>query len=152
MAEGERDPQRRKPGDGELDLGAKYDADRTGCFPWFHTELGEFAESREQEWKSLKEPPPHPNGRTFLQAPPWLRRSEQMLLSRQALSLGGVTCGGWRRGRKSSRYRSRRGMFLFLKLLGVGSCLDSLCFGWSCPIMAKSMGLGASLPGLNLSS
>lgn len=75
-----------------------------------------------------------------------------MMLNRQALSAGGVTCGGCRRGRKSSRYRRRRGMFLFLKLLGVESCLDSLCFGWLCPIIAKSVGLGANLPGLNLSS
>lgn len=79
MAEGERALQVRKPGDGELDLGAKYDTDRTGCFPWFNTEhrtQGEFARSREQEWKSPEGPLPHSNGRTSLQAPPWLRRSE----------------------------------------------------------------------------
>lgn len=60
MAEGDGD-KIRKPGDGELDLEAEYDTNRTGCFPWFNIEHRlSLQEVESRNGRARKSPHPTP--------------------------------------------------------------------------------------------
>lgn len=155
MAEGDGD-KIRKEGDRELNLEVKCDTNRTGSFPWFNIEHKvSLQEVESRNGRARKSPLPPPQWQNLPPGSSRVRRSEQMLVEQTGPEHRRGDLGGWRRGRKSPRYSSGRGAHrhvLVLKLLGAESFVDSSCFGWLCPIMAKSMGPGACLPGLNLSS